>query len=659
MFSTTLQDVHAGMEMTFTDVSESSYAYEPVQHFHRQGLLTEKEDGTLGIHDKLTREQAIELVYSLLPTNTTNQKDQLGKYAQSLLRKDGGKQLLTREQAAKLMVFTSHLSATPTRVIRDVPANHPFSPFIQTAVASGLMSLDRNQQFSPKAMVTRGHLLTMLYRADSLRFPLAIMHTNDTHGNIQDFARRATAIAEVRAQHTNHLLLDAGDVFTGTLYFTKFEGAKDAELMNLVQYDTMALGNHEFDKSSAVLANFMKKVNFPLLSANLDFSKDADLNKVPGKHLPYMIKKFNGFQVGIFGLTTESFRETSSPSDEIAIRSTIESAKQTVATLRAAGVDKIIALTHIGLYEDMELAKQVPEIDVIVGGHTHDKLDAPRKWNNTLIVQAGQYGEHLGLLTLSFDRLGDIVAGSANGRLIRLNPNPAVEGETGEIAADPAIKTIVDAASNEINAFKNEIVGQSTVELDGVRVNVRSKETNLGNLIADSYLAYGKKLKNADLAIVNGGGIRASIPQGPISLGQVLTVMPFGNTMGVLDVTGAQLRQAMENGVSRVEFVDGRFPQVAGARYTFDKSKPAMQRVLSLEVRNEQGAFVAVDPAKTYRVVTNSFVMKGGDGYDVFNSAKYREDLFIVDYEMFLQYLANNPAMEAQLEERITEQSGQ
>jgi 2',3'-cyclic-nucleotide 2'-phosphodiesterase (5'-nucleotidase family) len=656
LLTVTPNAAHALDEPTFYDVPKKSFAYEAAEYFFQKGTIIQEESGLLGVHEKLTRKEALRLLHSLVPVRLANKKNNLSLYAASLLRERGGENAtLSREQVAKLLHFAFSFSAAKPLTFADVPSSSPFRPFIQSVAVRGLMTGNGKNNFLPKASVTRGQMLVMLHRAEMMKIPLMIMHTNDTHGNIQDFARRATAIKDVRSAHENTLLLDAGDVFSGTLYFTKYNGEKDVELMNRVGYDAMVLGNHEFDKTSAVLANFINKANFSVLSANLDFSKDKDLQPTIGKFAPYVIKNMNGYRVGIFGLTTEMFRETSSPSDDIIISSAVDSARNSIKALKAAGVDKIIALTHLGLYEDTELAKQVTDIDVIVGGHTHDKLDTPLTVNNTLIVQAGQYGQHLGTLSIAFDRHGKVITKDTVGRVIQLNPNTATDGETGEVAADPAIKTIVDAATAEINEFKKTVVGASTVDLDGVRNNVRTKETNLGNLIADSYLAFGKKLKNADLALVNGGGVRASIAKGNITLGDVLTVMPFGNTMGVLDVTGEQLLKAIENGVSRVEFNDGRFPQMAGARYTFDKTKPAMSRVVSMEVKDALGNFVAVNPQKTYRIVTNSFVMKGGDGYDIFNQASYREDLFIVDYEMFLEYLKGQNPVSPTVEGRLSE----
>jgi 2',3'-cyclic-nucleotide 2'-phosphodiesterase/3'-nucleotidase/5'-nucleotidase len=654
LFSYPLQ-TDARTRIQFSDVPRSSNVYEAASYFADAGKIKRKANGTLGVNDKLTRKAALDLLHSVIPVYSSAQKkNNLTTYANALL-KDGANKPLTREQAAKLMHFASNLAGAKKQVVTDVSDVNPFAPFVRSTLSSGMLSLDAKKRFLPKAEITRGEWLRAMYRAETITFPVTIMHTNDTHGNIQEFARRATAIENIRAKRTNTLLLDAGDVFTGTLYFSKYQGLKDAELMNMVGYDAMALGNHEFDISSAVLANFMKAAKFSIVSANLDLSKDPDFKSAIGKFSPYVVKQLNGFKVGIIGLTTETFRETSSPSEYIGIFSAIESTKKSVVALQNQGVDKIIVLSHLGLYEDMELAEQVAGVDVIVGGHTHDKLDSALLIGNTAIVQAGQYGQHLGVLDVAFDRKGNIVPAQINGRLIVLNPDSKVEGEAGEVAAHPAVKAIVDKATAEIAEYRNVEVGMANVALDGVRANVRTKETNLGNFIADSYLAYGKKLKNAQVALVNGGGIRESIAQGKITLGNVLTVMPFGNTMGVLDITGSQFKEAIENGVSNVEKTDGRFPQIAGARYTFDKSKPAKQRVVTLEVKDLNGDFVAVDPKQTYRIVTNSFVMKGGDGYDMFNFASYREDLGVVDYEMFVEYLKTNNPVSAQVEGRIKE----
>ena len=232
-----------------------------------------------------------------------------------------------------------------------------------------------------------------------VRYSLNIMHTNDTHANVDNagnkinVAKKMTAINSVRAEKPDALLLDAGDVFSGSLYFNEFEGLADLEFMNLAGYDAMTFGNHEFDVGTKVLANFVKKASFPFVSSNVNFTKDANLQSrfhndlitdapAGGEIYDGIIKEINGEKVGIFGLTTAENPTISSPGADVEFENYIAEAKESVAALQAQGVNKIIALTHLGYDDsvqwenDLELAEDVEAIDVIVGGHSHTKLDA-------------------------------------------------------------------------------------------------------------------------------------------------------------------------------------------------------------------------------------------------------------------------------------------
>lgn len=475
---------------------------------------------------------------------------------------------------------------------------------------------------------------------------LTLMHTNDTHGHLENAARRATLVKNMERQNPNALLVDAGDVFTGTLYFTKYQGEADATLMNMMGYDMMTFGNHEFDKGSATLAQFIQKAGFPLVSSNVSLTGDASLGVLSaaggtarnGKIQPYVVKAINGVKVGLIGLTTEDTAELSSPSKETAFHNAEETARQMVETLTSQGVKEIVLLSHLGANADRELAKKVEGIDIIVGGHSHTTIQWPEivkasdaDKTPTLILQTGANGANLGYLDARFDKEGTLIPDLTLGKLLPVDT---------AVQEDVAVKEKLDQYNAELDSFKNTIVGNAPTSLDGARDNVRSKETNLGNLIADGMIwkanAIGKK---ADIAIQNGGGIRASIDEGEITLGEILTVMPFGNTLAVGDLTGAQVWQALENGVSDVENGAGRFPQVGNLRFSYDPTRPAGQRVYKVEVKGEDGKYTDIDLTKTYRIATNNYMVGGGDGYDVFNDASYREDLYFVDYQVFLDYL--------------------
>ncbi|WP_059171895.1 5'-nucleotidase C-terminal domain-containing protein [Bacillus sp. FJAT-27445] len=485
---------------------------------------------------------------------------------------------------------------------------------------------------------------------------LTIMHVNDSHAHVEQYPKLVTAVNEIRSQAKNNLLLDAGDVFSGTLYFKQYQGLADLEFMNLLSYDAMTFGNHEFDKTSETLANFISKANFPIVSANVDVSKDAVLGKLfentitanaeGGKVYPAIIKEIDGEKVGIFGLTTTDTTYLANPADEIVFNDAIGKAKATVAALKEQGVNKIIALSHHGYVPDQDLAAKVDGIDVIVGGHSHTKLDKPilvQKEEPTLIVQANEYLNYLGKLDVSFDENGVITA--HNGILLELK----------NYAADPAAAARVAELRAPLDELRKQVVGHTTVPLNGVRDDVRSKETNLGNMIADAMAAKANESLPTTIAIQNGGGIRASIDVGDITLGEILEVMPFENQLVTLELTGAEIWAALENGVSQVETKQGKFPQVSGLRFQYDPAKPAYDRVWSVEVKNGD-KYEAIDLGKTYRVATNAFVADGGDGYTSFKKAKDEgriNELFVVDFEVLASYIEKNSPISPTVEGRI------
>lgn len=498
---------------------------------------------------------------------------------------------------------------------------------------------------------------------------LTIMHTNDTHAHLKDIARRAAVVKQIRTVSENSLLLDAGDVFTGTLYFTQYQGIADVNLMNKLNYDAMALGNHEFDKGPQGLANFLSEADFPALNANFDFSAEPVLNsiahskvglegadKLKGQIYPAIILDLNGEKVGLIGLDTEETSELSSPGLKIVIKNASTAAHDAVNLLQNEGVNRIVAVSHLGWDLDVKLAADVEGIDIIVGGHSHTVAEnypeiIDEKGTPTLVVQAGDYGKYLGKLDVSFDDEG--IIRDYNGGLIDLSAQDA-EGHY-IYSEDTEVADTLASYSESQEDLKNIVVGKSKVLLDGVRENVRSRESNLGNLIADAMLEKASSA-GASIAITNGGGIKESIDQGAITLGEVMTVMPFANTLVQLDLTGQQIIDALENGVSEVELLKGKFPQVAGLRFTFDPTREPGNRVSSVEVKTE-GGYEAINTAENYKVVTNKFMAGGGDGYTSLTYASQQKNLGFVDYEVFQDYLANHSPVSPAVEGRITNSS--
>ena len=511
-------------------------------------------------------------------------------------------------------------------------------------------------------------------------FSLTIMHTNDTHAHLDSVAKRVTAINEIRKDNPSNVLLDAGDVFSGTLYFNEFKGQADLEFMNMMGYDAATFGNHEFDLGSSAeghqaLVDFIKDANFPFVSANVDFSKDdkfkglfSDLvssNPEKGQIYTGIIKEVDGQKVGIFGLTTAETKDISSPGS-IEFNNYIAEAQKAVKAFKGQNVDKIIALTHIGyddspVYDnDQILAKTVKGIDVIVGGHTHTKLDQvvtvdTDNDNNekapTVIVQTGQYGENLGNLSVTFDKKGEVTASEQH--LVNV----------AEKAENPAAAEKLKQYKDRIAEISNEETGVvAEEELTNPRASatstesVRANETALGDYITDGMLAKAKTLNNkVVLALQNGGGIRSSINAGPITVGEVIAVLPFGNTLATVDISGADLRAALEHGVKDSPKESGGFLHIAGGKYTFDSSKPAGSRIVSFQIKQGDD-YVDVKDDQTYTIATNAFTAKGGDGFTTFEKAYADgrvQDLGLSDWENFEEQLKSLKTVNNKTEGRI------
>ena len=479
---------------------------------------------------------------------------------------------------------------------------------------------------------------------------VTILHTNDTHANIQPcmstcnngnlggVARRYTAIQQVKAEGGNVLLVDAGDYFQGTLFFNYWQGQEASHFMNALGYQAAAIGNHEFDSGPPALARYIDAAEFPVLGANIDASAQVSLT---GMIEPYTIITVGGQQIGVFGVTTEDTTFISSPGPDVTFDDVTATAQATVAALQGMGVNKIVALTHIGYEYDLDLAAAVSGIDVIVGGHSHTPLgpmpgaqgDYPTVVNSpagesVLVVSAWEWGKYLGRLDVTFDAMG--VIQTYNGAPIRIDAS---------IPEDPAIAADVALYYEPVQQLAATVIGETELLLDGNRPVVRSRESNLGNLICDAML-WKTEAVGSQICITNGGGIRAPINAGDITVGSVLTVLPFGNTIATLGLTGADVVAALENGVSRWENTDGRFPQVGGIRFSFDPARAVGDRILSAEIKNANGSFSPIDPDEIYIVTTNNFMRTGGDGYTVFrDNAIDPYDTWAVMADSVMEYI--------------------
>ena len=492
-------------------------------------------------------------------------------------------------------------------------------------------------------------------------YTLTILHTNDEHSRIEPInkynstcsaedaaenkcfggiARVKTAIdaerARVRDAGGNVLVVDAGDQFQGSLFYTTFKGEDTARFMTAIGYDVMAVGNHEFDDGPEVLAAFVDRVNFPVISGNLDLSGS---NLLKNKVKPHVVLEVGGEKIGIVSVLATDTAETASPGPNVVFQDEIESLKADVAEMEAQGINKIIALTHVGYAKDKQIAAEVPGIDLVIGGHSHTFLSAsdPKRegpyptWvdqaDGTMVpvVTAYAYSKYLGNLEITFDDAGKVVFADGDVMLLdaSVEPDAGLAAEVAEMA-------------RPLEELRQRVVGEAAAEIDGMRENCRMKECQMGNLVADAMLdrVAGQGIS---IAIANGGGLRASIDAGPVTMGEVLTVLPFQNTLSTFEARGATIVRALENGASQMEEGAGRFAQVAGLKYTVDPAAEAGARISDVMVM-DGGQWAPIDPEKTYGVVTNDYVRKGGDGYKMFdaegmNAYDYGPDLADVTAE--------------------------
>jgi 5'-nucleotidase len=506
--------------------------------------------------------------------------------------------------------------------------------------------------------------LSMTAGMASADYTLTILHTNDFHARFEPIsrfdgpcapednmggecfggtARLVTAIKDARARADHSILVDGGDQFQGTLFYSYYKGKLAAEMMNKLGYDGMTVGNHEFDDGPEVLASFMAAVTFPVLMSNADVSAEPLLADTLAKST---VIERGGEKIGMIGLTPEDTHELASPGENVTFSDPVAAVQQEVDRLTAEGVNKIIVLSHSSYGVDLDVAANTTGVDVIVGGHSNTLLSNtdenaagsyPTMVGNTAVVQAYAYGKYLGELNVTFDAQGNVV--QANGAPILIDASVPEDAQT--------VARIAQMAA-PLEEIRNTVVAETTAAVEGDRAVCRAQECSMGNLIADAMLARVAD-QGVTVAFQNSGGIRASIDAGEVTKGEVLTVLPFQNTLSTFEVTGAVLVAALENGVSQMEEGAGRFAQVAGMTFTVDTAADVGARVSDVMIA---GAPIVSD--QVYRVVSNNFVRNGGDGFDMFKTAANAYDFGPDVADVTSEYLAQNAPYTPYTDGRIT-----
>ena len=483
--------------------------------------------------------------------------------------------------------------------------------------------------------------------AEDLSGSIIILHTNDVHGAIDGYAKAAALKKTYEEMGAYVLLMDAGDFIQGDPTVSTSEGATAVELMNLAGYDVAAPGNHEFDYGYANLKALVSEADFPIVAANVLYGGKAAFNDNVTFTAP------DGTKIGVFGLDTPETATKAHPAKIkgvtfLADDELFACAQEQVNELEAEGCDIIVCLGHLGIDDEstgnrsMDLLEEVDGIDLFIDGHSHSDLDdiagavgESCMVNDTILTSTGTKFENIGLVVISDGVMEATAIPTAD---ITVKP----DGTVADRAA--AIQKAVD---DEYGA----VFAKTEVELNGVKAEVRTGETNLGNLITDA-LVWGaaEAGTKVDAAVTNGGGIRASISKGNITKKDINTVLPFGNTLSIVKVTGAELLEALEASTYCTPETIGGFPHVSGIVFTVDTGKvydqgeqypgstyygpKSIQRVSIQYVGGK-----AFDPNATYTIATNDFMAAGGDTYYAFKTASVNYDLGVPMDEVVMEYV--------------------
>ncbi|HEV2914694.1 MAG TPA: bifunctional UDP-sugar hydrolase/5'-nucleotidase [Pyrinomonadaceae bacterium] len=469
---------------------------------------------------------------------------------------------------------------------------------------------------------------------------ITLLQVNDVYqfmpvdrGTSGGLARVSTLRKQIMKDSPNTLFLFSGDTISPSVESIKLKGQQMIDAWNQIGLDYATLGNHEFDFGPEELLKRMKESRFQWLAANVVDAKGNSFGGMP----PFVVRDVGGIRVGFFGILLPATMTTSRPGPDVKILDSCETARRVVPQMRAAGAKIIIALTHLSMREDKQLAHCVPDIDLIIGGHEHTLLQSLA--NRTPIFKMTADARQLGRYDLTVD--------AATGKLQSIDWE--VIPVNDKVEEDPQFASVTEKYK-EFLASYGEMVGRTSVRLDARSEANRTGETNVGDFIADAF----RQTMAADVALINGGSIRADtiFEPGPLSKHDVLAILPFGTEVVKIEVTGATLRKTLEHGVSQSGRGEepGRFPQVSGLRFSFDASQPAGHRIKKLTVGGHP-----LDDRKTYTLATNVYLIGGGDDYDMLKGARQltKQGEAQIDSEILRKAIASVQAIAPQTDGRI------
>ncbi len=546
------------------------------------------------------------------------------------------------------------------------------------------------------------------------RFYLA--HINDTHSHFDEtalplrlalpdghsdirlhcggFPRLAGFIKQARqraiTEQMPFLLLDAGDSFQGTLYFSCFKGQANAALLNQLGVDAMVVGNHELDTGNTPLANFLRQIRFPLLAANWDLAGEAEDKPTrmqnhprmvswqnPAHPKPYIVKWMNDVPVAVFGLVLDNMPDIAAPDGDSTFLPVVETARKVIAEIHAAGIEHIILLSHLGYPRDCQLAQEVEGISLIVGGHTHtlqgdfsavglaDDHPYGERFNQTLVLQAGYNSlmvglAHIALLTggrMRIEEGGNVLLTSEDANLQSQHGDPLFPLQQRHIRRflrqlpnvmlvrpDAAMERLIARHyRSRLSRYTSDQVVSLPRGLRHVRIPDERGGSQVAPLVAEAMLFQAREMGiNAEVAIFNAGGARISLPPGPVSAAELAgRLLPFASTVSHFEVRGGQLRQALEGAiVNALELGgSGSFPYPADLRYSYHARAPRGQRVEHLHVRDRLGRWQLLDERRDYRLITTSYTAMGKEGYHALLEQRSEPELLgLIISDVFINY---------------------
>ncbi|HEY9283546.1 MAG TPA: bifunctional UDP-sugar hydrolase/5'-nucleotidase [Pyrinomonadaceae bacterium] len=438
---------------------------------------------------------------------------------------------------------------------------------------------------------------------------VTLLQVNDVYqiapverGKRGGLARVHTLRKQIQAESPHTLYLLGGDTLAPSVASNIFKGRQMISVWNATGLDLAVLGNHEFDFGDQVLRERMKESRFTWLGTNVI---DRKTGRPFGDTPPTVVRELGGVRVGFFGLLTPDTKQTSSASADVEFREPCAVAKEAISQLNKAGARVVVALTHMSIVEDKALARCAPGLAAIIGGHEHTVITSLSA--RTPIFKMGSDAVNLGRI--------DLLISKRTGELEGIDWE--IIPVTDQIKDDPESAAVVAEFEKKLSAELDQPVGTTTVVLDARQETNRTRETNLGSFVADAY----RRQTNSEVALVNGGSIRSNTTYGPgpVTKRDVLSILPFENSIVKIEVTGATLRAALEHGVARAreEPEAGRFPQVSGLRFSYDARRPVGSRVTTVSVGGRP-----LDDRKTYTLALSNFVRGGGDGYAMFKGAR-------------------------------------